>query len=216
MKLNGQAVNNLYAGRRLSGLGFDLDMAGAIKRYVDEVVSQYEARIGRFLTYKEKLLNFRTRLTKLSTVASVRQSAYDLSAEVETAVTNQNALQSEGLNIFTLVERLKTDPIVKNAMDGKLPEYWELDKLLLLQNTYDVAMEAKNNIASWLAKAGVHEDNIKDLEGRLENLETSSGVSVAKIPLSLAQVPTGVWIGVGFLALKIVGGGLIKLIRGKK
>lgn len=196
---------------RMTGLGIDLNLTDVVKSYVNDVLNYYQAKVGTFLTYPQKLDSMKTRLADLSAYPDLYNSAASLLLEVNSAISNQNYVMAQATSIIEVVTALKSDPIIIDAMAGRYPNIIEIDKYQRINDFVNKAGIAKNSL-SGIGDAIDRQTNIvNSLESRISALESGKGISGGTS--FLKNIPVGVWIGIGFIGIKLVGGKLIKAFK---
>lgn len=98
-----------YAGSRLSGMGEY--SASWINGAITQVMNEQQARVGRFLTYKQKLYNLASRSSNIKSADSTRGTS--LLGRCSSAQANQVMLESRAIELLSSVSKLQTNPIVK-------------------------------------------------------------------------------------------------------
>jgi hypothetical protein len=195
--------------QRIGSLG--LDLGSELLDFVKNVAVNYQAKIGTFLTYPQTLQGLKTRLVALSPTPYVNQAALMIN-EVDSAIANQNNLQTQGVDAIGLMNQIKTDPLIIDAINGKYPQWYELDKIQRVTDFINRAGTVKNIMSSLMDSVDRQTNIVNDLEKRVTNLEVSAGVK-SKLAI-LANVPTAVWITLGVIGLKAGAGFFFK--RGRK
>ena len=207
-------VWNPQSSNVVAGLGFDFNVGNVLKSYINDVIANYQAKLGQFLIYDQTLADLAKRAVNLAKYPSTQLASGTLALDIKNAQTNQSTLKTSGFAIISVVNDLQKNPIVIDAMAGKLPSVVELEKWNTLTNFVNNAGNAKNSILTWLAQVDQQTAVVNDLINRTKNLEGSVGVSAGGF--NLKSVPVGVWIGIGFIGIKFAGKGIIKAIRGRK
>ena len=140
------------------------------QKLINEIIAEQKARVGRFLTYEQLLLNLIERIKTIKKYDN--QSGEVLLSRANTLYNNQKNLETSGLSLINNVMQLKEDPVVKMVIEGKAD--FNILSIELINRINDLWNKLKDfyNISNTLSgNLDKHEKEIKNLETDVINKE---------------------------------------------
>ena len=144
--------------------------SSTIANFINLILREQKARIGRFLTYDKLLANLKDRAYTIRKVNPSVGTA--LEGRVNNAIANQKRLESEGFEIINAVGQIQKNPIVQLLMKETV------DRSVISDDVFargsDLIALLKNlttRSASLNSALGDHEAVISRLEKDIESME---------------------------------------------
>jgi len=194
-------------------LGLDISTASLIPNLLNQIVADYQAKFGTFLTLKSKLNNLRTRITRVVAIPAYQVSAAELQTAANGLAANQTVVESAGMAFIGNVYSLQSDPVFLAVKSGNLPDIVEVEKWAKLVNMYNFLTGAKSELEGLLTKIDNQIVNVGNLESSVVSLENQAGIK-PYTGINFAAIPTWVYPAV-IITLTVVtkGFGLYKMSK---
>jgi hypothetical protein len=195
-----------YTPMFLGSLGADMFSAQGIKDVINQITADQKARIGRFFTYSQLLLDLKSRAQNIARTDSAR--GIQLMGRVDSASANQARLESQGMSIFATLDKIQKDPLIIALTGGRT------DTSLWSTELANRGSSAVSLISGLLAQsAGLnteiskHEKTVKALESDIKSIEGDLlGKGILKNIQGLTSPLTDSlkYIGLGIGALAVI------------
>ena len=172
--------------------GYITNMSGydysAVTDMVNKVLADYQARLGRFLTYKQTLINL---LARAKGIQAVDARGPDLVSRVQSAQSNQSALENQGMGIFASISNIKANPIYQVATNTAIDVSVMGDSIIARLNQLYTDMQSITSSSLALNNAmKAHESTVSTLDKDITNIEGDlSGRGILNKLTSFATAP---------------------------
>lgn len=218
-KVEAYMYKNGMTGIRFAGLGgidtqYAKSFLGAndlltplgIKNTINQIIADQKARVGRFFTYSQLLLDLQSRARGIAQVDATRGSL--LSSRVQSAQQNQSRLESAGLSIFATLDKIQKDPLIIALTGGTTDTtQWSYELVNRGSQAITLITSLLSQSASLNDDIAKHERTIKGLESDIKSIEGDLlGKGIIKNIKSLASPLTDSlkYVGLGIGALAVI------------
>jgi hypothetical protein len=154
----------------------------------NKIIADQQARVGRFLTYKQKLYELKFRTESIQKFEY--QSGSILLSRTNSLISMQNTLEKQGLDLLINVDRIQKNPLVL-AITGNT-EFYKYSSEETTQRINTLFSDLKNmwNLSITLnSNLSTHESNINKLEKDIlsKEKELSGQGFVPQVTKALSQ-----------------------------
>jgi len=200
---------------RLQGLGIDFDVNYIFKTVINQILADYQAKVGNFLSAKQKILLLQSRNNQLSLhYPAISAQASSLAVTISGLLSAQSALEISGLNIINIVNTVKTNPIVAKLLAGTLSiSNITLADISTITGLYNSITKAKDDMGGFIDSVTTHLNNVATVESQIIALETQVGIKQGGFNIMSLLTTKNLLIAGGVLFIATKGFGLLKAIK---
>jgi len=200
---------------KLQGLGqLSFDVNYIFKTLINQIIADYQAKIGNFMSAKQKILLLQSRNNQLARYPSITTQSVSLAPVIAGLLSTQGALEVSGLNIINIVNTVKSNPVVSKLLAGTLSlSNITLTDISTISGMYNSIMKAKNDMGTFVDSITTHMNNITNVENQIIALETSVGIKQGGFNVMGLLTTKNLLIAGGVLFIATKGFGLLKAIK---
>lgn len=167
-------------------------IAKVIPTIIEQTIADYQAKFGTFLTLKSKLMNLKSRLTRVSAKPDYQAAAVTLQTQVENLLFVQDTTEKMGMSFITAVYQIQADPVVRNVIVGKFPDLVDAAGWAKVMSSYEFLLGAKDMLAGLLADVNKQVADVANMENAVIALEKQAGISPF-MGVDLSSIPSWVY-----------------------
>jgi hypothetical protein len=191
-------VDISYAGSRiprscaLSGLG-DYSPS-AITGFIDRIIADQKARVGRFFTYQSVLIGLRDRALAIKATDS---RGTQLVARIDAALKAQTAYEAAGMKLLTDAANIKSQPIIQLLLNKNInyslisaEQVQRGDQLIgSLSNMLTQSAALNKNVDAHEKTVNAIKSDVARIEGELSGRSTILGTAqkILGVPVSMMK-----------------------------
>ena len=200
---------------QLHGLGqLSFDVNYIFKTLINQVLADYQAKVGNFLSAKQKILLLQSRNNQLLRYTAITTQSANLAPVISGLLTTQGNLEGSGLNIINIVSTVKTNPIVAKLLAGTLSlSNVTISDITTITGLYNSIIKAKDDMGTFLDSVTTHLNNVTSVENQIIALETQVGIKQGGFNFMALLTTKNLLIAGGVLFIATKGFGLMKAIK---